>query len=337
MGEPVLSPPGRSRGTRGVGGCAAADCRGLWLARRNDPDQRHQRIACDLAQPFRRRRPPDLRRRTRRGDPRRARCGGSAALRRAGCCCRKRSRQNASRATCDANLRSMGEQRNRRASADRGDRPPSCIRQGRLLLVDAAQMPAGADPELPPSSADFIALSSHKRGGPAGIGGAAGARSGDADAVRRPGTRDIGLAPRTCPGALGYAAALDEPEDLAAMMSLRATLDDAISPVGRGGGRLARRTSRHPAIGSYRMPGVASAAQLIRFDSCRHRRFGGQRLRLRQSQSRAMCWQRWGGASSASREVDAGELRAQRRPMPTWRASSPPGGRWHATARRAAA
>ncbi|UVO52199.1 aminotransferase class V-fold PLP-dependent enzyme [Sphingomonas sp. SUN019] len=129
---------------------------------------------------------------------------------------------------------------------------------GALLLVDAAQMPAG--PDLT-EHADFIALSAHKRGGPPGIGGllvrdlATLHPTGGQERGYRPGTENL-------PAAMGYAAALAEAEPDHA--PLRAKLDDAIRRsggivVGEGG-------PRHPAIGSYRMPGVASAAQLIRFD-----------------------------------------------------------------------
>ena len=48
------------------------------------------------------------------------------------------------------------------------------------------------------------------------------------------------------------------------MARLRALLDDAITR--SGGAVVAAAAPRHSAIGSYRMPGVASAAQLIRFD-----------------------------------------------------------------------
>lgn len=133
---------------------------------------------------------------------------------------------------------------------------------GRLLLVDAAQMPPAVD-EAVSQHADFVALSAHKRGGPPGIGAllvrnlATLEPTGGQERGYRPGTENL-------PGALGWAAALAEPEDMASMTALRATLDDAIT---RSGGEVvAARQHRHPAIASYRMPGVASAAQLIRFD-----------------------------------------------------------------------
>jgi cysteine desulfurase len=129
---------------------------------------------------------------------------------------------------------------------------------GGLLLVDAAQMPAGG--ELA-DVADFVAVSAHKRGGPPGTGAllvrdvATLHPSGGQERGYRPGTENL-------PGALGHAAALAEPEpDHAAR---RARLDDAVRR--SGGIVVAEDAARHAAIGAYRMPGVASAAQLIRFD-----------------------------------------------------------------------
>lgn len=133
---------------------------------------------------------------------------------------------------------------------------------GALLLVDAAQMPAGADPDIA-ACADFIAISAHKRGGPPGIGALLVRDlgmlmpSGGQERGYRPGTENL-------PGALGYAAALDVPEDVAGMAALRAQLDDAITR--SGGDIVAAGQQRHPAIGSYRMRGLAATTQLIRFD-----------------------------------------------------------------------
>lgn len=131
---------------------------------------------------------------------------------------------------------------------------------GHLLLVDAAQMPAGVDPD-PCAHADFIALSAHKRGGPPGIGAllvrdlATLSPTGGQERGYRGGTENV-------PAALAYAAALAEPEPDHG--ELRARLDDAI--LRSGGEVIAGDAPRHPAIASYRMPGVASATQLIRFD-----------------------------------------------------------------------
>jgi cysteine desulfurase len=133
---------------------------------------------------------------------------------------------------------------------------------GGLLLVDAAQMPAGAGPELA-GLADFIAISAHKRGGPPGVGAllvrdlATLVPVGGQERGYRAGTENL-------PGALGYAAALAVAEPVAPQAALRARLDDAIT---RSGGEIvAAGAARHPAIGSYRMRGAAAATQLIRFD-----------------------------------------------------------------------
>ena len=129
---------------------------------------------------------------------------------------------------------------------------------GGLLLVDAAQMPAS--PELA-AHADFVALSAHKRGGPPGVGAllvrdlAALEPTGGQERGYRAGTENL-------PAAMGYAAALGEPEP--DHRALRANLDDAIR---RSGGLvIAEEARRNPAIGSYRLPGVSANAQLIRLD-----------------------------------------------------------------------
>ncbi|WP_408640466.1 cysteine desulfurase family protein [Sphingomonas jeddahensis] len=129
---------------------------------------------------------------------------------------------------------------------------------GGLLLVDAAQMPPS--PELA-DHADFVAISAHKRGGPPGIGAllvrdlATLTPTGGQERGYRPGTENL-------PAALGYAAALAEPEPDHA--GLRAHLDDAIR---RSGGIVVGESApRHSAIGSYRLPGMAANAQLIRLD-----------------------------------------------------------------------
>lgn len=129
---------------------------------------------------------------------------------------------------------------------------------GGRLLVDAAQMPPGA--ELA-ECADFVAISAHKRGGPPGMGAllvrdvATLHPTGGQERGYRPGTENL-------PGALGLAAALAEAEPDHA--PLRVMLDDAVRR--SGGVVVGEGAVRHPAIGAYRMPGVPSAAQLIRFD-----------------------------------------------------------------------
>jgi cysteine desulfurase len=133
---------------------------------------------------------------------------------------------------------------------------------GGILLVDAAQMPAHAD-EAVLRHADLVAVSAHKRGGPPGIGAllvrdfATLLPMGGQEKGYRAGTENL-------PGALGYAAAVSEAEDLARMASLRAGLEQAIRDA--GGEVVGEASPRSPLIGAYRMPGVSSAAQLIRFD-----------------------------------------------------------------------
>jgi cysteine desulfurase len=133
---------------------------------------------------------------------------------------------------------------------------------GHLLLVDAAQMPAGGDRDVV-RHADFVALSAHKRGGPIGVGAllvrdlATLDPTGGQERGYRPGTENM-------PGILGYAAALAEPEDVAKYAELRAFLDNGVKA--SGGELVLASGARHPAIGSYRMPGVSSTTQLIRFD-----------------------------------------------------------------------
>ncbi|TCP94550.1 cysteine desulfurase [Sphingomonas sp. PP-CE-1A-559] len=118
--------------------------------------------------------------------------------------------------------------------------------------------------KLPLPKADMIIVSAHKLGGPPGIGALL--------------VRDLGLLDPTggqergyrggtenLPGALGFAAALEAPRDwFADMPALRATLDEAI--LAGGGEIVAQNSPRIPTIASYRMPGVSSAAQLIRLD-----------------------------------------------------------------------
>ncbi len=133
---------------------------------------------------------------------------------------------------------------------------------GGILLVDAAQMPARASAAVL-RHADLVAVSAHKRGGPPGIG-ALLVRDfgtllpmGGQEKGYRAGTENL-------PGALGYAAAVSLPEDLERMAGLRTRLEAAI--LEEGGEVVGAAASRSPMIGAYRMPGVSSAAQLIRFD-----------------------------------------------------------------------
>jgi cysteine desulfurase len=133
---------------------------------------------------------------------------------------------------------------------------------GCRLLVDAAQMPAGIDPEVA-AHADLVAVSGHKRGGPPGVGALL---VRDLSLLRPSGGQERGYRAGTenVPAALGYAAALAEPEPVERWAAMRARLDDAV--VRSGGEVVAAASPRHPAIASYRLSGVAAAAQLIRLD-----------------------------------------------------------------------
>jgi cysteine desulfurase len=129
-----------------------------------------------------------------------------------------------------------------------------------LWIADCSQT-AG---KLPLPDADLVIVSAHKLGGPPGIGALL--------------VRDLGLLDPTggqergyrggtenLPGALGFAAALEASSDwFDGMADLRATLDEAI--LAGGGEIVAHHAPRIPTIASYRMPGVSSAAQLIRLD-----------------------------------------------------------------------
>lgn len=138
----------------------------------------------------------------------------------------------------------------------------SAVREaGGLLLADCAQ---GAGKIALPD-ADMVAIAAHKFGGPIGIGAllvrdwAMLAPSGGQERGYRPGTENM-------PGALAMAAALEAgPAWLAEARRLRSLLEEEIGAA--GGEVIAGGSERIPTIGAYRMPGVSSASQLIRFDA----------------------------------------------------------------------
>ena len=132
---------------------------------------------------------------------------------------------------------------------------------GGLLLADCAQ---GAG-KLGLPYADFIAIAAHKFGGPIGVGAllvrdwALLRPSGGQERGYRAGTENW-------PGVLGMAAALEAGNAwLESAARLRLLLEQGI--VEAGGEVVAEKAERIATIGSYRMPGIASAVQLIRFDS----------------------------------------------------------------------
>ncbi len=129
-----------------------------------------------------------------------------------------------------------------------------------ILFVDASQ--SAGKVSLP--NADLIAISAHKFAGPPGVGALLVrdlgllTASGGQERGYRPGTENL-------PGALGMAAALEAPRGwLERAVDLRSHLDAAIEAA--GGQVVAKGSARLATIASYRMPGVASSAQLIQFD-----------------------------------------------------------------------
>lgn len=132
---------------------------------------------------------------------------------------------------------------------------------GGRLLADCAQS-AG---KLPLPHADFVAISAHKFGGPIGVGAllvrdwAMLRPTGGQERGYRAGTENL-------PGALAMAAALEAGAQwLHHAASLRARIEAGI--LDAGGGIVAHDAPRLATVGAYRMPGVSSAVQLIRFDA----------------------------------------------------------------------
>jgi cysteine desulfurase len=132
---------------------------------------------------------------------------------------------------------------------------------GGLLLADCAQ---GAGKIALPD-ADLVALSAHKFGGPIGVGAllvrkwAMLTPSGGQERGYRGGTENL-------PGVLAMVAALEAGSAwMERAAALRARLEQAL--VAAGGLIVAAQAPRIATIGGIRMPGVSSAAQLIRFDA----------------------------------------------------------------------
>ena len=131
---------------------------------------------------------------------------------------------------------------------------------GGLWLCDATQ--AVGKMALP--NADFIAFSAHKFGGPVGVGALL---VRDLDKLPPMGGQEQGYRGGTenWPAIAGMAAALEEGAGwMERVGELRAHCDAAV--VEAGGEVIAHGAPRLATIASYRMPGLAAAAQLIRFD-----------------------------------------------------------------------
>lgn len=132
---------------------------------------------------------------------------------------------------------------------------------GGVLLADCAQSAA----KVPLPEADMIAISAHKFGGPIGVGAllvrdwAMLKPSGGQERGYRGGTENV-------PGVLAMVAAAEAGRDwLEHAAELRARLERGVLTA--GGEVMASAAPRLATIGAYRMRGVSSAVQLIRFDS----------------------------------------------------------------------
>jgi len=142
-----------------------------------------------------------------------------------------------------------------------GDVASAVRKGGGWLLADCAQ---GAG-KLALPDADMIAIAAHKFGGPVGIGAlllrdlAMLEPSGGQEKGYRPGTENL-------PSAMAMAAALEAGSAwLDEAARLRGILNDGI--VAAGGEVIAATSACIATIGMVRMPGVSSAAQLIRLDA----------------------------------------------------------------------
>jgi cysteine desulfurase len=132
---------------------------------------------------------------------------------------------------------------------------------GGLLLADCAQS-AG---KLALPDADLVAISAHKFGGPIGVGAllvrdwAMLKPSGGQERGYRGGTENL-------PGVLAMVAAAEADRAwLETAVDLRTRLDRGVAAA--GGIAIAAEAPRLATIAAYRMPGLASAVQLIRFDA----------------------------------------------------------------------
>jgi len=132
---------------------------------------------------------------------------------------------------------------------------------GGVLLADCAQ--SAGKIALP--DADMIVLSAHKFGGPIGVGALLVREFG----LLRPGggqERGYRGGTENLPGVLGMAAALEAGAGwMAQAARLRALLEAGVKEA--GGEVVAEAAPRIATIGAYRMPGMSSAAQLIRLDA----------------------------------------------------------------------
>lgn len=138
---------------------------------------------------------------------------------------------------------------------------PAIRAAGGILVADCAQ---GAGKIALPN-ADLIAIAGHKFGAPVGIGAllvrdfALLRPSGGQERGYRPGTENMPAAQALAAAAEAGAGWLEQAREL------RARLDAHV--LAAGGEVIAEQTERIPSIGAYRIPGLSSAAALIRFDA----------------------------------------------------------------------
>ena len=133
---------------------------------------------------------------------------------------------------------------------------------GSLLLADCAQ----AAGKIPLPDADFVAVSAHKFGGPPGVGALL---VKELTTLRPSGGQERGYRRGTenWPAAAGMTAALAThafAEAMPRLEALRQSFEREI--VDAGGIAIAAEAPRIATIGSYAMPGVASASQLVQLD-----------------------------------------------------------------------
>jgi cysteine desulfurase len=130
---------------------------------------------------------------------------------------------------------------------------------GSRLLVDAVQS-AG---KLPLPSADFLALSAHKLGGPPGVGALIARDPASLTAVQKGGGQERGRRGGTpnLPGIAGFAAALGEAHDWAVVEARRNALEARLATQVHGAS-----APRLPNITSFALAGVSAQTQVMALD-----------------------------------------------------------------------
>ncbi len=136
---------------------------------------------------------------------------------------------------------------------------------GGRLVADCVQ---SAGKMRLPSGADFMAVSAHKLGGPAGVGALVVRCKESFHAIQRGGGQEQGWRGGTenLVGIIGFAAALDafDPAFPARAAALQARLEAAATAAGaRVNGAAAPRL---PTISSLHLPGLAASTQLMALD-----------------------------------------------------------------------